>query len=183
MPQIDRPGRLQRTSVAPIVAWLRDNQSIRFRRRAGRKERSSGRLGADLDRSRPVRARSVDPLQQADAAGWVTVVTANPCRVRVAVDDGGGNGAITADQSRGDRRRLRLDGRGVRADSPGAQRAISADGLSDRLAARRQRRVRPRPGGRIEEHGLHIWLGYYENAFRLLRECYAELGADRAAGP
>jgi uncharacterized protein with NAD-binding domain and iron-sulfur cluster len=34
------------------------------------------------------------------------------------------------------------------------------------------------PHGRIEEHGLHIWLGYYENAFGLLRECYAEL--DRA---
>ncbi len=33
--------------------------------------------------------------------------------------------------------------------------------------------------GRIEEHGLHIWLGYYENAFRLMRECYAEL--DRTA--
>lgn len=32
--------------------------------------------------------------------------------------------------------------------------------------------------GRIEEHGLHIWLGSYENAFALLRECYAEL--DRA---
>lgn len=32
--------------------------------------------------------------------------------------------------------------------------------------------------GRIEEHGLHVWLGYYDNAFRLLRECYAEL--DRA---
>lgn len=29
--------------------------------------------------------------------------------------------------------------------------------------------------GRIEEHGLHIWLGSYENAFTLLRECYAEL--------
>jgi uncharacterized protein with NAD-binding domain and iron-sulfur cluster len=29
--------------------------------------------------------------------------------------------------------------------------------------------------GRIEEHGLHVWLGYYENAFRLLRECYGEL--------
>lgn len=29
--------------------------------------------------------------------------------------------------------------------------------------------------GRIEEHGLHVWLGFYENAFRLLRECYAEL--------
>ncbi len=35
------------------------------------------------------------------------------------------------------------------------------------------------PSGRIEEHGLHIWLGYYENAFRLLRECYEEL----AEGP
>ncbi|MET0898695.1 MAG: FAD-dependent oxidoreductase [Mycobacterium sp.] len=29
--------------------------------------------------------------------------------------------------------------------------------------------------GRIQEHGLHIWLGSYENAFTLLRECYAEL--------
>jgi uncharacterized protein with NAD-binding domain and iron-sulfur cluster len=28
---------------------------------------------------------------------------------------------------------------------------------------------------RIEEHGLHVWLGYYDNAFRLIRECYAEL--------
>src|SRR5205809_724775 len=29
--------------------------------------------------------------------------------------------------------------------------------------------------GRIEEHGLHIWLGYYDNAFRLIREVYEEL--------
>jgi uncharacterized protein with NAD-binding domain and iron-sulfur cluster len=35
------------------------------------------------------------------------------------------------------------------------------------------------PNGRIEEHGLHLWLGYYENAFRLLRECYAELDRSR----
>ena len=35
------------------------------------------------------------------------------------------------------------------------------------------------PNGRIEEHGLHLWLGYYENAFRLLRECYAELDRPR----
>ena len=34
------------------------------------------------------------------------------------------------------------------------------------------------PDGRILEHGLHVWLGYYDNAFRLVRECYAEL--DRA---
>jgi uncharacterized protein with NAD-binding domain and iron-sulfur cluster len=32
--------------------------------------------------------------------------------------------------------------------------------------------------GRIEEHGLHVWLGYYDNAFRVMRDCYAEL--DRA---
>jgi uncharacterized protein with NAD-binding domain and iron-sulfur cluster len=34
------------------------------------------------------------------------------------------------------------------------------------------------PAGRIEEHGLHVWLGSYDNAFRLLRECYAELDRD-----
>lgn len=34
------------------------------------------------------------------------------------------------------------------------------------------------PHGRIEEHGLHVWMGSYDNAFALLRECYAEL--DRA---
>lgn len=29
--------------------------------------------------------------------------------------------------------------------------------------------------GRIEEHGLHIWLGFYDNSFRMMRECHAEL--------
>lgn len=33
------------------------------------------------------------------------------------------------------------------------------------------------PSGRIEEHGLHIWLGFYDNAFRMMRECHAELNA------
>ncbi len=32
--------------------------------------------------------------------------------------------------------------------------------------------------GRIEEHGLHVWLGHYDNAFRLMRDCYETL--DRA---
>lgn len=31
---------------------------------------------------------------------------------------------------------------------------------------------------RIEEHGLHLWMGFYENAFRLMREAYGELGRD-----
>jgi uncharacterized protein with NAD-binding domain and iron-sulfur cluster len=34
------------------------------------------------------------------------------------------------------------------------------------------------PHGRIEEHGLHVLLGYYDATFRVLREVYAEL--DRA---
>jgi len=34
------------------------------------------------------------------------------------------------------------------------------------------------PADRIEEHGLHIWMGAYENSFRLLRECYEELARD-----
>ena len=35
------------------------------------------------------------------------------------------------------------------------------------------------PNGRIEEHGLHVWLGFYDNAFRLLRSCYEELDRPR----
>jgi uncharacterized protein with NAD-binding domain and iron-sulfur cluster len=30
---------------------------------------------------------------------------------------------------------------------------------------------------RIEEHGLHIWFGFYENAFRMLHRCHQELDA------
>jgi uncharacterized protein with NAD-binding domain and iron-sulfur cluster len=29
---------------------------------------------------------------------------------------------------------------------------------------------------RIEEHGLHIWFGFYENAFNCIQRCYEELG-------
>lgn len=34
---------------------------------------------------------------------------------------------------------------------------------------------------RIEEHGIHLWLGYYENAFRTMRKCYAENGRPLSA--
>ena len=34
---------------------------------------------------------------------------------------------------------------------------------------------------RIEEHGLHVWLGYYVNAFRLLRQVYEELDRSSTA--
>jgi uncharacterized protein with NAD-binding domain and iron-sulfur cluster len=33
----------------------------------------------------------------------------------------------------------------------------------------------PKRGLRIEEHGLHVWFGFYENAFSLMRACYREL--------
>jgi uncharacterized protein with NAD-binding domain and iron-sulfur cluster len=33
--------------------------------------------------------------------------------------------------------------------------------------------------GRIEEHGLHVWPGYYDNAFSLIRSCYDELDRTR----
>ena len=39
------------------------------------------------------------------------------------------------------------------------------------------------PADRIEEHGLHVWMGFYENAFRLMRECYAELNRDPKTCP
>lgn len=32
------------------------------------------------------------------------------------------------------------------------------------------------PNGRIEEHGLHVWMGFYDNAFRVIRAAYKELG-------
>ena len=34
------------------------------------------------------------------------------------------------------------------------------------------------PAARIEEHGFHVWMGFYENAFQLIRECYKELNRD-----
>ena len=35
---------------------------------------------------------------------------------------------------------------------------------------------RRRPGAeRIEEHGLHVWFGFYDNAFDVIQRCYAEL--------
>jgi uncharacterized protein with NAD-binding domain and iron-sulfur cluster len=36
------------------------------------------------------------------------------------------------------------------------------------------------PDGRIEEHGLHIWPGFYNNAFGVIQRAYTEMG--RPAG-
>lgn len=47
-------------------------------------------------------------------------------------------------------------------------------GASGRNADRHQR---------IEEHGLHIWAGFYENAFRLMRDCYETLNRTGLRAP
>ena len=39
----------------------------------------------------------------------------------------------------------------------------------------------PGRGARIEEHGLHVWSGFYENAFWMMRRCYEELGRPASA--
>jgi len=36
-------------------------------------------------------------------------------------------------------------------------------------------------GKRIEEHGLHIWFGFYENAFRWMKDAYVQM--NRTTGP
>jgi len=33
-------------------------------------------------------------------------------------------------------------------------------------------------GGRIEEHGLHVWAGFYENGFRMMQRAYGALAPD-----
>lgn len=48
---------------------------------------------------------------------------------------------------------------------------LGGKGASGRNAADHQR---------IEEHGIHVWFGFYYNAFHSLRQCYEEL--DRPAG-
>jgi uncharacterized protein with NAD-binding domain and iron-sulfur cluster len=45
--------------------------------------------------------------------------------------------------------------------------------LGGKCASGRNKRY----GQRIEEHGLHVWFGFYDNAFRAMREAYAELPA------
>jgi len=41
----------------------------------------------------------------------------------------------------------------------------------------------PECNNRIEEHGLHIWIGFYENAFAMMRQCYRETGSQPGIFP
>ncbi len=95
---------------------------------------------------------------------------------------------LTDDETAPRKEKLAILGGGVGAVT--AAFALSEDGWQDRFESITIYQQGWRLGGkgasgrgpndRIEEHGLHIWLGFYENSFRCLRECYEELG--RAAG-
>jgi uncharacterized protein with NAD-binding domain and iron-sulfur cluster len=39
------------------------------------------------------------------------------------------------------------------------------------------RNLDPAKGLRIEEHGLHVWLGFYDNAFQVIQDVFAEVKA------
>jgi uncharacterized protein with NAD-binding domain and iron-sulfur cluster len=87
----------------------------------------------------------------------------NEARTRVAIVGGGPGGIATAfwltsTQALRDRFEVTLWTRGWR---------LGGKGATGRNASEHNR---------IEEHGLHLWLGFYTDAFRTMREAFAELG-------
>jgi uncharacterized protein with NAD-binding domain and iron-sulfur cluster len=87
---------------------------------------------------------------------------AGPEKVRVAVI-GGGVAAMTAVY-------------GIMGDPELCQRYdITVYQLGWRLGGKGASGRDMARGGRIQEHGLHVWAGFYQNAFRLLRQCYGDL--------
>lgn len=84
-----------------------------------------------------------------------------------------------------ERRRIAILGGGVGAltaayhltSKPGWQQEydVTLYQLGWRLGGKGASARNAAAGNRIEEHGLHVWIGNYENAFALMRACYAEL--------
>lgn len=88
-------------------------------------------------------------------------------------------------ESRSPKRRIAILGGGVASitaafaltDSPEAreQLELTVYQMGWRLGGKGASGRNAAHGQRIEEHGLHVWLGWYHNAFDLLRRCYEEL--------
>lgn len=57
-----------------------------------------------------------------------------------------------------------------------AELDVSVFQLGWRLGGKGATGRNPDFGHRIEEHGLHNWFGFYDNCFRQIKDCYAELG-------
>ena len=90
-------------------------------------------------------------------------------RTKVAVLGGGCGGlaaawALTATPALRDRFEVSVYERGWALGGKGASGRVSD--LTGGAGA----------GQRIHEHGLHIWFGFYEHAFRIMRDAYAEAG-------
>ena len=68
-------------------------------------------------------------------------------------------------------------GGGVAAVAAAGLRRFTSTSGAGASAARARRAATT--NGRILEHGLHVWLGFYENAFRMIRDCYEEVGSAR----
>ncbi len=92
----------------------------------------------------------------------------------------------TAQESRRRKRRIVILGGGVGAmtaaygltNYPGwqDQYEVALYSMGWRLGGKGASGRNKDAGQRIEEHGLHIWMGHYENAFRMMRQVYKELG-------
>ncbi|HYH94663.1 FAD-dependent oxidoreductase [Hyalangium sp.] len=97
----------------------------------------------------------------------------------------------TAQESRGRKRRIVILGGGVGAmtaafgltNQPGWQEQyeVILYNIGWRLGGKGASGRNKDVAQRIEEHGLHVWMGHYENAFRVMRQVYRELGRPKGA--
>jgi uncharacterized protein with NAD-binding domain and iron-sulfur cluster len=83
-------------------------------------------------------------------------------QIKVAILGGGIGGVVAAfrlsDKAQNNRYKITIYQRGWR---------LGGKGASGRNTER---------SNRIEEHGLHVWFGFYDHAFQAMRTCYEELG-------
>lgn len=94
-------------------------------------------------------------------------MSSTPSRCRVAIIGGGMAALATAAEL------LREPGAAARFE-------VTVYQLGWRLGGKGAsgRNLNPGMGMRIEEHGLHVWFGCYDNAWSLLQRCCAALGRD-----
>ena len=119
----------------------------------------------------PARAGDLAPRSRGAAPGRVRAGARarwRPCRRAAGARDGAGEGRGPRRRDGRPDRRLGAEPRSCDVTRLRAQWRLGGKGASTRGVH-----------GRIEEHGLHVWLGYYDNAFRLMREVYDELDRPR----
>ncbi|MEM7157950.1 MAG: FAD-dependent oxidoreductase [Myxococcota bacterium] len=80
------------------------------------------------------------------------------------------------------RRRVAILGGGIAAltaawelSEPGVDAEVTVYTRGWRLGGKGASGRNLEQGARIEEHGLHMWYGFYDNAFDLMQRCYGEL--------